>query len=220
MLQKKHEQKDDAVSPVIGVMLMLVVTIIIAAAVAAFAGGITGTTEETPTIMAKTEIWSAESYSAYMTVGRFVMTVESVSAPISTKDLKLVTSWTNKSGVTQETTVIGTTTNTDYTGSSAYKYNSPLGYGTGVPGDTEKSGGYPLGQWFGNYQLTAGTSLVSNGAASDNPGTVIGHIAGSGMDALFGKQWSEEMKKGDVVTVQLVYIPTNTVIYNEEVIVR
>ena len=41
-------KKEDAVSPVVGVMLMLVVTIIIAAVVAAFAGGLTETTTKTP----------------------------------------------------------------------------------------------------------------------------------------------------------------------------
>lgn len=36
------ERKEDAVSPVVGVMLMLVVTIIIAAVVSGFAGGLAG----------------------------------------------------------------------------------------------------------------------------------------------------------------------------------
>ncbi|MGC9436230.1 MAG: type IV pilin N-terminal domain-containing protein, partial [Methanomicrobiales archaeon] len=40
---------DDAVSPVIGVMLMLVVTIIIAAVVSAFAGGMADTGKKAPT---------------------------------------------------------------------------------------------------------------------------------------------------------------------------
>lgn len=40
--------KEDAVSPVVGVMLMLVVTIIIAAIVSAFAGGLAGTTAKAP----------------------------------------------------------------------------------------------------------------------------------------------------------------------------
>ena len=43
------ERKEDAVSPVIGVMLMLVVTIVIAAVVAAFAGGLGGDVEMAPT---------------------------------------------------------------------------------------------------------------------------------------------------------------------------
>ena len=46
----KQQKKDDAVSPVVGVMLMLVVTIIIAAVVAAFAGGLGGNVEKTPTV--------------------------------------------------------------------------------------------------------------------------------------------------------------------------
>ena len=43
------ERNEDAVSPVIGVMLMLVVTIVIAAVVAAFAGGLGGDVEMAPT---------------------------------------------------------------------------------------------------------------------------------------------------------------------------
>lgn len=44
MMQKREE----AVSPVIGVMLMLIVTIIIAAIVSAFAGGSLGSTQKSP----------------------------------------------------------------------------------------------------------------------------------------------------------------------------
>ncbi len=45
----KHTiQKDNAVSPVVGVMLMLVVTIIIAAVVSAFAGGMASSQEKVP----------------------------------------------------------------------------------------------------------------------------------------------------------------------------
>ena len=39
MIQRRTEKKDSAVSPVVGVMLMLVVTILIAAIVAVFASG-------------------------------------------------------------------------------------------------------------------------------------------------------------------------------------
>ncbi|MDD1686699.1 type IV pilin N-terminal domain-containing protein [Methanoregula sp.] len=42
------KNNDSAVSPVVGVMLMLVVTIIIAAVVSAFAGGMTGSEKKTP----------------------------------------------------------------------------------------------------------------------------------------------------------------------------
>jgi hypothetical protein len=52
------QHKDSAVSPVVGVMLMLVVTIIIAAVVSAFAGGLASEQHKTPqvTISAKSVI--------------------------------------------------------------------------------------------------------------------------------------------------------------------
>ena len=48
---KRENRKDDAVSPVIGVMLMLVVTIVIAAVVVMFSTGLAGDTKTTPTAM-------------------------------------------------------------------------------------------------------------------------------------------------------------------------
>ena len=50
---KKNGLSNEAVSPVVGVMLMLVVTIIIAAVVSAFAGGLTETTEKAPQVSLK-----------------------------------------------------------------------------------------------------------------------------------------------------------------------
>ena len=49
----KNETKDSAVSPVVGVMLMLVVTIIIAAVVAVFASGVVTTTDANPQLIIK-----------------------------------------------------------------------------------------------------------------------------------------------------------------------
>lgn len=48
-------KSDEAVSPVVGVMLMLVVTIIIAAVVSAFAGGLGGDQQKTPQVSLKAE---------------------------------------------------------------------------------------------------------------------------------------------------------------------
>lgn len=50
---KSDERKNDAVSPVIAVMLMLVVTIIIAAVVSGFVGGMASTSEKTPQLVLK-----------------------------------------------------------------------------------------------------------------------------------------------------------------------
>ena len=48
---KKENKKEDAVSPVIGVMLMLVVTVVIAAVVVTFSTGLAGSTGTTPTAL-------------------------------------------------------------------------------------------------------------------------------------------------------------------------
>ena len=50
-IMKRTENKENAVSPVVGVMLMLVVTIVIAAVVAVFATGVVTTTEKAPVAM-------------------------------------------------------------------------------------------------------------------------------------------------------------------------
>ena len=47
----KVDGNDDAVSPVIGVMLMLIVTVVIAAVIAAFATGTVGDSRQTPTAL-------------------------------------------------------------------------------------------------------------------------------------------------------------------------
>jgi archaeal type IV pilus assembly protein PilA len=49
-MMKRNEKFNEAVSPVVGVMLMLVVTIIIAAVVSGFAGSLTQSTSATPQV--------------------------------------------------------------------------------------------------------------------------------------------------------------------------
>jgi FlaG/FlaF family flagellin (archaellin) len=53
---RRMNPSDDAVSPVVGVMLMLVVTIIIAAVVSAFAGGLSQTTSKAPQLSIGAEV--------------------------------------------------------------------------------------------------------------------------------------------------------------------
>ena len=59
---RRENRKDDAVSPVIGVMLMLVVTIVIAAVVVMFSTGLAGDTKTTPTALF--EVSGTDTFSA------------------------------------------------------------------------------------------------------------------------------------------------------------
>ncbi len=129
---------DEAVSPVVGVMLMLVVTIIIAAVVSAFAGGLFGgNNQKTPTLAMDVNIVNS---SAGM---NFTATVLSVSEPIPTKNLLLSTVWTSGK-------LYGG-------GNSSTKI--PYGFGPGVSG-TVSITSPTANQTFGNYTLTQGTGLV------------------------------------------------------------
>ena len=67
-MKLKKTETDDAVSPVVGVMLMLVVTIVIAALVAAFASGLGSETSATPNALFSVE------YEAINTVPTAIIT--------------------------------------------------------------------------------------------------------------------------------------------------
>ncbi|MDO8871694.1 MAG: type IV pilin N-terminal domain-containing protein [Methanoregula sp.] len=60
-----YEKNENAVSPVVGVMLMLVVTIIIAAVVSAFAGGMGSSQDKTPQVTIKAEYSVADGMTLY-----------------------------------------------------------------------------------------------------------------------------------------------------------
>ncbi len=59
------QRREDAVSPVVGVMLMLVVTIIIAAVVSGFAGGLASGTDKAPQAAFEAKISESSMGGAY-----------------------------------------------------------------------------------------------------------------------------------------------------------
>jgi FlaG/FlaF family flagellin (archaellin) len=81
------DERDDAVSPVVGVMLMLVVTIIIAAIVSSFAGGLGSTSENAPVATLAIKMFAGPNEKN--------VTIEHLGGdPLATKDLKIVSSFT------------------------------------------------------------------------------------------------------------------------------
>lgn len=163
----KKVRKEDAVSPVIGVMLMLVVTIIIAAVVSGFAGGLAGSQDKAPqaSILVKTSLGTPPN-----TYNSFDITfVHQGGDPINTKDISIVTWLTLPNG-----TVV----------KHSQSANSPPGYvltSSGTPyyarlpfiDDTmrfTRTGGEYLSQsaidsgtispaWFGQYVFTSGMQV-------------------------------------------------------------
>ncbi|MBN1432709.1 MAG: type IV pilin N-terminal domain-containing protein [Methanomicrobiaceae archaeon] len=227
-------KKDDAVSPVVGVMLMLVVTIIIAAVVSAFAGGLASSEQKAPTLAMETKITNTGYYYG----SHMIMNVIAASEPIPGSDVKIVTTWRASNGVKNTSTVLPDVANTNY-GTTILV--APWGYGPGI----EEFGMYntkTVEQNFGNYTLTAGTSMRAYpsgawGPTSDpetyggyGPGpdptyeyvTGEGYVIGQdcdGMQALLGIDWNN-LHDGDVVNVQVIHTPSGKKIYNEDVVVR
>ena len=188
---------EDAVSPVVGVMLMLVVTIIIAAVVSGFAGGLVGgTSQKAPLLTLDVKISNTGTY-----VGSgFSATVTSVSDPISSKDIKIATSWrvTDSSGdITSggdTSTPLVANVNSPEIGDGdsitpLIKSNAPYGYGPGV---NSSSGAQSLtnpfdkpDQQFGNYSLIQGTGLVAF-AYGSNSKKAVGSSTGMSDDGGYG----------------------------------
>ncbi len=226
---KLQLQHNEAVSPVVGVMLMLVVTIIIAAVVSGFAGGLASTQQKAPAASFECRISNSGSWGT----STFDLLCKSTDVAIPTKDLKLVTQWTMKNGTLVKTIVTGPsiTANTAY---GTYSYQSPLGFGPGV-NQTSYSGGYSVDQQYGNYTLMAGTRMhntaagysSSTGGYGVSPATRYQYSSGSyhlgpsegGIDAMMailGQDWYQ-LRPGDIVQVQLIHIPSQKVIYDEKV---
>ncbi|MDE2521687.1 MAG: type IV pilin N-terminal domain-containing protein [Methanocorpusculum sp.] len=186
MQRRTNTKKDNAVSPVVGVMLMLVVTIIIAAVVSVFAGGLMTNQQAAPSLTMDITIKNSGYYGS----SSFLAKVMSVSEPIATKDLKITTSWstTNKTNVvigqrqqgsgmtdvygyeagiiTGGATVTGTAANTFgwdvgfNPASLAYNRVAPWGYGNGI---LEANSGIPnaYSQQYGNYTLIGGVNMYA-----------------------------------------------------------
>lgn len=226
---KSKNTGEDAVSPVVGVMLLLVVTVIIAAVVATFASGLVTTQQAAPTVAADVEILSVDTYHTWGAAGKFEMKIVAVSDDVPTKDLKLVTKYVvnnrtnSKEKVSGGATVYGKLNNTNYNG---YKYVSPLGFGSGVQGEAVTSGTYGTNQQFGYYSLTEGTYLQSFGAydsagSPTDPTVIIGKMypGTDALDAILGEGWIH-LQPGDTVDVTLIHVPTNGVLFSKTVTVE
>jgi len=182
-----EKNREDAVSPVVGVMLMLVVTIIIAAVVSGFSGGLSKGSRDSPDLVLDVHVINTGSYLG----SGFYATVLGSSEAISTGDLKIVTTWstTDKDpksstygavihgGNTSAGGVSNVNYNTGFGSSSLVYCPAPFGYGTGAGAAAAQNPTRPEGepnQYFGNYSLIQGTTMKAYPA-----GMVAGYQIGS-----------------------------------------
>jgi len=237
----RRTDHEHAVSPVVGVMLMLVVTIIIAAVVSAFAGGLAGTQQKAPSAVLDVHIHALENQGAMPPYGNGfyvpTMTITEVSGDsLPTKDLKITTTYTNSSGTTFAGNLSGQVAVAgESTFSSVYQ---PTNY-VGVlfiddlnrfPGYATQDSSNGFSAWFGNVSavLQPGDILTTPaqfcGKYNANTGPSSPHD-NPGMNYLLGFNVVEQEQvggfgPGSVVDVKIVHTPSGKMIYNKEVTVE
>jgi FlaG/FlaF family flagellin (archaellin) len=224
------KEQEVAASPVIGVMLMVVVTVILAAAVSAFSSGLTDQTKVTPAASFDIEIRKDIELSHGGTYRISYIAIQMVTGdPIHTRDLKIITINPNARGDNKTMEVLPNVNNT--------KTGKP-GFNQGGASPFWNLGNFvEKGQYFGEYLLEPGMTMVAD--EWDNyPRAPWNEDTGkydldpypydyrTGMQAMFA-DWGDEkdgtkdtVHAGDVVTVKIVYIPTDQVIFQQDVVVK
>ena len=225
MMQKKS---DDAVSPVVGVMLMIVITVVIAAVITTFATGVTSDAEAAPVAVLDVEIY--EYYQALDSSGGPDFHISHISGdPIDTKDITIQLSWEHN----------GKSYFSTYSADS-FKANYPTGVNGGggvrmqpmyvktpVTEDMRKE--YGTGSfydyYFGDVILESGMRLTATAdfLTKDQKNTQSDY-----MDIIFNngdiisteKGIMDALPKDTAVQVTILHVPSNKAVYDKEVVVQ
>jgi FlaG/FlaF family flagellin (archaellin) len=222
---KHMVRAEDAVSPVVGVMLMLAITVMIAAIVSAAAGGLAATEKKAPSAILEVSIYAAKEYGGCTIPS---MTVKHISGnALQTKDLQLITYYRAPSGQIVKGSLSGqdaVTGDDDWAGFSSSEYTGVLFLNdidrfdeiTKIS-DTIQDNDNGFANWFGNASATfhPGDIFVTpaqfcEAADQHNPG----------MEYLFpGIDLEKDFPAGSVVTVKIIHTPSGQVIYDKDVVV-
>ncbi len=229
------KENEEAVSPVVGVMLMLVVTIIIAAVVSGFAGGLVKDNEKAPQASLQCNIKSSDMGLNY----GFELIIKHLSGePLNTGNLKLVTSWVDADGdfhvqstvapIYVETEEIYyskpgepvaashynlTSLNTHYTTSKGgfRYYHAPYKVS---PGDSPADNSTEEETlWFGNYVFRSGD--IMKAITNLNPGT--GNYTNQAIPVI---KDVDLLTGNDIVNVKLIDQRSGSTIFNKDVLVE
>lgn len=214
---------ESAVSPVVGVMLMLSITVMIAAIVSAAVGGLSGTEKKAPGAVLDVAMYSAKDYGGFSIPS---MTIRHVSGNVlPTKDLQLILYYRSPSGVSikgnlsGQPAVKGDSSWTEYTPGrfcGVLFINDENRYESGPLMDSDRGSA----SWFGNESATfrPGDILVT-------PGRFCGPADphNTGMEYLFpGIDFDDpaEFPAGSFVTVKIVHVPSGQIIYDRDVVIQ
>nr|WP_319376554.1 type IV pilin N-terminal domain-containing protein [uncultured Methanoregula sp.] len=207
MKHRRKSEPEQAVSPVVGVMLMLVVTIIIAAVVSAFAGGLSSDTQKAPQASIDVKIKTAADNT--MSGTETIMTFTELSGdPIPTKDLAIVTYYQNKAGMIYKNKQVATSSAIDidgYSKTTRVPFINDMRYGYSGNNPAKDFGNYT---WKTGDVLSTGTTAGTAYLLAINSTTTPYTIA----DKDFGP--------GSIVDVKILHVPSGQYIFDKEVSVQ
>jgi FlaG/FlaF family flagellin (archaellin) len=216
------ERYESAVSPVVGVMLMLSITVMIAAIVSAAAGGLSGTEKKAPGSILEVNIYSAKDYGEFSVPS---LTIRHVSGNVlPTRDLQLILYYRSPSGVSIKGNLSGEHAvegDSGWTDFSSGQYCGVL-----FLSDQNRFGSGPVqssdtghASWFGNAAATfrPGDILTTPArfCGPSNPGN-------PSMEYLFpGIDFDDpaEFPAGSVVSVKIIHVPSGQIIYDKDVVI-
>ena len=228
MMQKKS---DDAVSPVVGVMLMIVITVVIAAVITTFATGVTSDAEAAPVAVLDVEIY--EYYQALTDCGGPDFHISHISGdPIDTKDITIQLSWEHN-GKSYFSTYSADSFKAKYpsgvNGGGGVSRMQPMYVKTPVTGDmrSEYGTGSIYDYYFGDVILESGMRLTATAdfltrgqtnTQSDYMDIIFNNGETDGLDSTYGIM--AEMPKDTAVQVTILHVPSNKAVYDKEVVVQ
>ena len=230
MISKKS---DDAVSPVVGVMLMVVITVVIAAVITTFATGVATDAEAAPSAVFDVKIYG--SYQALYDNGHNV-----VSAPdfhitqlsgdaVDTKDLKIQLSWENN-GKSYFSTYSADSFEEKLGSINPGKgeRSQPMYVKTQVTGDMRRDyGSSNLDYYFGDVILKPGMRLTATADhLYDNQENkkslymdiIFNNGETNSLDSEYGIM--KVMPEDTAVQVTILHVPSNKAIYDKVVYVE
>ena len=217
MIQKKS---DDAVSPVIGVMLMLVITVVIAAVITMFATGTVADTEPAPTAVLDVKIY--DYYQAIPGTGGPDFHITQISGDaLDTKNLEIRLSWTynGKSYFSTYSADSFAEKYPDGITSAMNKRDQPM-YVKAIGGE----GRYKLDNYFGDVLLKPGLTLTASAEllpeGENEKSQFMDVIFNNGDILSTEKGIMEFLPEGTAVNVMILHVPSNKAIYDKVVFVE
>jgi FlaG/FlaF family flagellin (archaellin) len=191
------KQNESAVSPVIGVMLMIVVTIIIAAIVSAFAGDMSGGQSTAPVVSISCSMVKNDADNATLTMTHLS------GDPINTRDTRIIVSYKDANGNPRQSRTTG----------------SPVSIMNSAGESVTVTVPYLADPRVGSLDNSNSLSDISYGNYVWNTGQIVTTGNAAGFKAILGVD-PVDVDIGDTFSIQLVDTNSQKTLWEKDVSVR